>query len=92
MREKVTDSWPWNEPAKKSHTTWPWANAAQIRGFRDAAFAVMAGKGLWPPFRLVGATAEMVRDGLGGVADFYVDPLDPGEVAGASSFNKHSTR
>jgi hypothetical protein len=42
MREKVTDSWPCNEPAKKSHTTWPWANSAQIPGFRARGFAMMA--------------------------------------------------
>src|SRR6185437_3247897 len=49
------------------------------------------GRGRWPPFRLVGATAKMVRHRPGGTADFYVDPPDPGDSDAGSPAQLPST-
>ncbi|MBU6457398.1 MAG: hypothetical protein KGQ48_07640 [Bradyrhizobium sp.] len=67
MREKVTDSWLRNGTTKMSHADWPQGKIRANPGTgRADGFAENSG----PLSCLVGGAIKMVRNGLGGAADF----------------------
>jgi hypothetical protein len=69
VREKVTDSWPPKQVAKKSRAAYDEANPWMSPGSRlRPSNALKADNG--PPFRFVARKLKMVRKGLGRTADF----------------------
>jgi hypothetical protein len=90
MREKVTDSWPWNLAAKKSHAAWRKQVSLKVSLFESKASSAAAAEAAQlcgdggrtfssPPFCFVDRTTQMVRK-RPGHAQLFASKVDSTRV------------